>query len=347
MRFTLTLLVLQILAHPASAQWLVQPTSATARLRGVSAVDAHVAWSSGTAGTVLLTVDGGETWNRRMVPDAGNLDFRDIEAFDRRTAYVLSIGEGKLSRIFKTSDGGATWTLQHTNPDPKGFLDALAFWDANHGLALGDPVDGKFVVLATEDGGKTWTRIAPDGMPGALPGEGAFAASGTCLVVKGQGNAWFGTGAGRVFRSTDRGRNWTVQATPIQAGSGSSGIFSLAFWDADHGVAVGGDFKEPDRAAKVCALTSDGGRTWRIPTGSQPTGYRSAVTCIPDSPGPTLVAVGPTGTDRSDDAGENWIKLNGGGFHAAAMTRPTTGWAVGEHGRIARWHDRSQIGAAP
>ena len=347
MRFTLTLLALQILAHPATAQWLVQPTGATARLRGVSAVDAHVAWSSGNGGTVLLTVDGGETWNRRIVQGAENLDFRDIEAFDRRTAYVLSIGEGKLSRIFKTSDGGATWALQHTNPDPRGFLDALAFWDANHGLALGDPVDGKFVILATEDGGRTWTRIAPDGMPAALAGEGAFAASGTCLVVQGQGNAWFGTGAGRVFRSTDRGRNWTVHTTPIQAGNGSSGIFSLAFWDADHGAAVGGDFKDPDRPGKVCTLTSDGGRTWRIPTGSQPTGYRSAVTCIPDSPGPSLVAVGPSGTDRSADGGENWKKLSGDGFHAAAMTRPKTGWAVGEHGRIARWNDRSQSDPAP
>jgi photosystem II stability/assembly factor-like uncharacterized protein len=340
MRLTLTLLALQLLTQQVSAQWVIQPTGASARLRGISAVDANVAWASGTGGTVLLTFDGGETWNRRVVPGAENLDFRDIEAFDKTTAYALSIGDGKLSRIYKTSDGGATWALQHTNPDPKGFLDALAFWDANHGIALGDPVGGRFVILTTDDGGKIWTRLAPDQMPAALPAEGAFAASGTCLVVQENANVWFGTGAGRVFRSTDRGRNWTVHQTPIRAGTGSAGIFSLAFWDAGHGVAVGGDYKEPNRTAELCALTSDGGRTWRVPRGSKPTGYRSAVIRVPGSPGPTLLAVGPSGSDQSTDGGENWTKLSGDGFHAVAFSTSTTGWAVGEHGRIARFVGR-------
>ena len=288
----------------------------------------------------MRTTDGGETWNQRPVPGAVDLDFRDIEAFDDRTACILSIGEGKLSRIYKTSDGGATWLLQHTNADPKGFLDALAFWDEGHGLVIGDPVDGKFVILTTDDAGKNWRRIASEAMPAALAGEGAFAASGTCLVVQGNRDAWFGTGGGRVFRSTDGGRNWTVHQTPIRAGNGSAGIFSLAFWDAEHGVAVGGDFKEPDRAGEVCALTFDGGRTWRLPKGSQPAGYRSAITRMPASSGPTLLAVGPTGTDRTTDGGENWTKLSGDGFHAAAMATARTGWAVGEKGRIARFDVR-------
>jgi photosystem II stability/assembly factor-like uncharacterized protein len=341
------MVVLQVLSQQVCAQWVIQPSGSSARLRGISAVDAKVAWASGTAGTVLLTVDGGETWSLRIVTSTVNLDFRDIEAFDRQTACILSIGEGKLSRIYKTSDGGATWVLQHLNPDPKGFLDALAFWDSKRGLALGDPVDGKFVILTTDDAGKSWTRIAAEGMPAALAGEGAFAASGTCLVVHGDGNAWFGTGAGRVFRSTDRGRNWTVHQTPVRGGNGSAGIFSLAFWDAEHGIAVGGDYKEADRAGEVCALTSDGGRTWRVPRGTQPSGYRSAVTFLPGSAGPILLAVGPAGTDRSTDGGENWTKLSGEGFHATAMTRSQTGWAVGERGRIARLSDRAQSGPTP
>ena len=340
MRLACTMLVLQILTQQVGTEWVVQPSGSSARLRGISAVDAKVAWASGSAGTVLLTVDGGETWNQRIVTGTVNLDFRDIEAFDRQTAYILSIGEGKLSRIYKTSDGGATWVLRHTNADPKGFLDALAFWDANHGLAVGDPVDGKFVILTTDDAGKTWTKIAPEGLPAALAGEGAFAASGTCVVVQGDGNAWFGTGAGRVFRSTDRGRNWTVHQTPVRGGNGSAGIFSLAFWDAENGVAVGGDYKEPAAAGAVCALTSDGGRTWRVPRGAQPSGYRSAVMFVPGSAGPILVAVGPTGTDRSTDGGESWTKLSGEGFHASAMTTSQMGWAVGEHGRIARLSGR-------
>ena len=266
-------------------------------------------------------------------------------ATGRRTA--LSIGEGSLSRIYKTLDGGATWALKHKNPDPKGFLDALAFWDANHGIALGDPVGGRFVILTTSDGGASWNRIEPGGMPAALAGEGAFAASGTCLVVRGDRSAWFGTGGGRVFRSDDRGRTWTVHTTPIRPENSSSGIFSVAFWDGEHGVAVGGDYKDPDRNAKVCALSSDGGRTWRLPSGNQPSGYRSAIIHVPGSKGPTLIAVGPTGTDRSDDGGESWAKLSGEGFHAMAIAQTTSGWAVGEQGRIARFDFRSRIGSVP
>ena len=161
MRTAFTLAAFQLLAVSACAQWVVQPSGTTARLRGVSAAGGQVAWASGVGGTVLRTVDDGATWVPRIVPDAGGLDFRDIEAFGPLAAYVLSIGEGKLSRIYKTTDGGTSWTLQHTNPDPKGFLDALAFWDPEHGLALGDPVGGRFVIRTTVDGGKTWTGIAP------------------------------------------------------------------------------------------------------------------------------------------------------------------------------------------
>jgi photosystem II stability/assembly factor-like uncharacterized protein len=347
MRFAVTLLFLWGFTPLLPAQWVSQPSGTTSRLRGVSAVSERVAWASGTGGTVLLTVDGGKTWDRRIVPDASDLDFRDIEAFGEQTAYALSIGGGSQSRIYKTENGGATWALQLTNPDPKGFLDALAFWDADHGLALGDPVGGRFVILSTDDGGKSWKRTGPDGMPAALAGEGAFAASGTCLFVQGDRNAWFGTGGGRVFRSTDRGRNWTVHSTPIRSGNGTSGVFSLAFWDADHGVAVGGDYKETDRAGNACALSSDGGRTWRLPRGPGPAGYRSAVIRVPDTSGRALIAVGPTGSDRSDDGGETWTKIGGDGFHAVAMTTPMMGWAVGEQGRIARWNGPSKTGAAP
>ncbi len=340
MRIAIALAAVQLLALPVSAQWVIQPSGTTARLRGVSAFDDQVAWASGSGGTILRTADRGVTWKRRLVPDADHLDFRDIEAFGPLVVYALSIGEGNLSRIYKSTDGGTTWTLQHTNRDPKGFLDALAFWDPEHGLVLGDPVGGRFVIRTTDDGGKTWSGIVPDAMPAALPGEGAFAASGTCLVVNGDRNAWFGTGGGRVFQSTDRGRTWTVHATPIRSGNGTSGIFSLTFWDADHGVAVGGDYKEPNRKGKLCALSSDGGRTWRLSRGPEPGGYRSAVIRVPDSTGPTLVAVGPEGTDRSDDGGETWTKLSADGFHAAAMKGSKTGWAVGEQGRIARFDGR-------
>jgi photosystem II stability/assembly factor-like uncharacterized protein len=336
MRTVLLVSLLGLVAAPARDEWAMQASGTTARLRGLCVVDERVAWASGTGGTVLRTTDGGMTWERRPVAGVEALDFRDIEAFDERTACALSIGEGEQSRIYRTEDGGASWTLRHVNRDAAGFLDALAFWDARHGLALGDPVGGRFAILTTDDGGQTWTRIAPEGLPEALPGEGAFAASGTCLAVGGDRHAWFGTGGGRVFRSADRGRTWTAHETPIRAGNGTSGVFSLAFRDARHGVAVGGDYKEPTIRTRTIALTSDGGLTWRLPSGEGPGGYRSAVAFLGGAGGMKLVAVGPTGADRSDDGGESWAKLGDTGFHAVSVVGSPSAWAVGEEGRIGR-----------
>ena len=346
MKSILLPIVVSLLSVTAHAQWMEQTSGTTVRLRGLCVVDERVAWASGAGGTVLRTTDRGTTWERKRVTGADTLDFRDIEAFDDRTAYALSIGEGPLSRIYKTQDGGATWVLQFRNQDAQGFLDALAFWDSRRGIALGDPVNGRFVILTTDDGGKFWSRIPPEGMPKSLPGEGAFAASGTCLIVEGDRNAWFGTGAGRVFRSTDRGRTWTVHGTPIRAGNGSSGIFSLTFYDAEHGVAIGGDYKKPEQNGHTVALTSDGGRTWRLPKGSGPSGYRSAVAYMVGSQGTKLVAVGPTGADLSGDGGESWIRMGDTGFHAVGIAGRQTGWAVGEGGHIS-WCDLGRIKTKP
>lgn len=266
----------------AQGAWTPQASGTTERFRGVSAVSERVAWASGNRGTVVRTVDGGATWTLVSPPDAAALDFRDIEAFDADTAYVLSIGNGDKSRIYKTADGGKTWAVQFTSADPVSFYDAIAFWDARTGLAFGDPVDGHFTVIRTDDGGRTWTPVPSANLPPALEGEGAFAASGTCLVVEGTANAWFGTGGAaraRVFRSTDRGLTWSVADTPIMAGNASSGIFSLAFADARRGIAVGGDYRRERDSGDNLAFTSDGGQTWSYQgTASQPafaTDFRS------------------------------------------------------------------------
>ncbi len=276
MRLTLaTLLMLAVAAVPA---WTLQPSGVNARLRGVSAASDRVVWASGSGNTILRSENGGATWRPLPNPTPDRLDFRDIDAVGERVAYVLSIGAGSLSRIYKTTDAGATWTLQFANADPGVFLDAMAFWDADHGIAVSDSANGVFVIVTTDNGGRTWTRVPADRLPPALPNEGAFAASGTNVAVFGTRDVWFGTGAAeraRVLRSSDRGATWQIAETPLRSGQ-TSGIYSVAFRDARHGVIVGGDYSKESVAIDNAAVTSDGGstldagegtRSGRIPVG--------------------------------------------------------------------------------
>jgi photosystem II stability/assembly factor-like uncharacterized protein len=321
--------------------WDERPTGGTASLRGLSAVDARIAWTGGTGGTLLRSEDGGSTWAALAIGGAEKLDFRAIAAFDAKSAVVLSAGPGKASRVYRTADGGAHWGLALQNADESGFFDALAFWDRQRGLLLGDPVNGHFVVMKTEDGGASWQRVPAAGMPAANPDEGAFAASGSCLVTGPGGRAWFGTGGtrgARVFRSEDWGRTWTVAETPLLHDAASAGIFSLAFRDARHGVAVGGDYLKLAGAVNNVAITEDGGVTWSAPGGPGPSGFRSAVAFVRGSSGGsgTTVATGPGGTDVSLDGGRTWKRVSERGYHALSFTRDGAGWASGDKGRTGR-----------
>lgn len=330
-----------LLIDGGAGRWESQQSGTKIRFRGVSAVSATVAWASGEKGTFARTTDGGQTWQTGVVPEAAELDFRDVDAFDANTAYLLSIGEGEKSRIYKTTDGGSRWTLQFKSTRPTAFFDAMAFWDRDHGIAMSDPVEGRFLIITTSDGGATWRETPGAGMPPALNGEGGFAASGTCITVRGKHNVWFGTGGtagARVFRSTDRGRTWKVANTPVASGTKSAGIFSIAFRDAKHGVVVGGDYTKEGESKNNAAITKDGGRTWTTINTSQPNGYRSLVAYVPGAPASTLllVAVGPSGSDYSTDDGGSWRSMSAEGFHTASFASGA-GWAAGEDGRIAKY----------
>jgi photosystem II stability/assembly factor-like uncharacterized protein len=321
-------------------EWQPQASGVSARLRGVSAVSARIAWASGADGSVLRTVDGGRSWLKLQVPGAGRLDFRDVDATSDRSAYVLSIGPGESSRIYKTTDAGAHWELQFSNTDPGVFLDAMTFRDDLHGIAFSDSVDGRFVVLKTSNG-RTWERIPPDRLPPARPREGAYAASGTNIAMA-AGRIWIGTTAGRVLRSTDDGGTWTVAETGVATGP-SSGIFSVAFADANHGVVVGGDYRQESAATDNVAWTSDGGTTWTPVKERGLSGFRSVVACVAAAspPARALVALGPTGADWSDDGGRTWSALQAEGFDTFSVARDRRiGWAAGSGGRISRWSVR-------
>jgi photosystem II stability/assembly factor-like uncharacterized protein len=268
-------------AAPSGPQLQISHT--TESLRGVNAVSRQVSWASGTHGTYLRTIDGGVTWTAAQVPDAGTLDFRAVVAFSADEAFLMSAGPGEQSRIYYTGDAGKHWQLQFTNTNPKGFFDSMVFWDSKHGVVLGDPIpDGegklKFEVLLTEDG-QNWRVVPSTQMPAAMEGEGAFAASNTCIaIVPGRSDIWLATGGkvARVFHSPDRGQSWQVVDTPMVHGPESAGIFSIAFRDPMHGVIAGGDYKHPNDDGPNLAFTEDGGKTWNL-SSLHPLAYFSAV----------------------------------------------------------------------
>jgi photosystem II stability/assembly factor-like uncharacterized protein len=325
----------------SASLWEGQTSGTQARLRGVSAVDLNVVWASGSGGTFLRTIDGGTNWRASVVPGATELDFRDVHGVDANTAYLLSAGEGEKSRIYKTTDGGQTWTLQFMNRNPKAFFDGFAFWDANSGIAFSDPVDGRFLLIRTTDGGATWKEAPRESMPPAIPGEAAFAASGSSIVVQGRSNVWIGTGGAvaRVFRSTDAGTTWSVANTPMVSGSPSSGIFSLHFHNPLSGYAVGGDYQKENESSANFARTADGGRTWT--PGPRLPGYRSAVEVAGGEDSSIIVAAGPAGTDYLRLNSASWTSIGTTGYDAISfLPGLATGWAVGPGGRIARWYQR-------
>jgi photosystem II stability/assembly factor-like uncharacterized protein len=323
-------------ARVTSYSWTPVDTGTTERFRGLSPVSRDVAWVSGTNGTVLRTTDGGATWSDVSPQGLGTeaLQFRDIEAFSADRAVVLSIGEGEDSRILVTDDGGATWTETFRNEEPTAFYDCMAFTTPRHGVAMSDPVDGRFRLAETDDAGRTWSVVDPAGMPPA-DNEYGFAASGTCLTAGAGQRLYLGSGGNdpaRVFTSTDGGTTWTVTDTPVVGGA-AAGIFSVRFDGPLHGVALGGDFLDPTGSAGNAAWTADGGATWHEPT-TNPTGYRSGSDWVPGTSA-TVLAVGPSGSDVSADGGRSWTSFDAGSYDSVECTRDGACWASGEQGRVA------------
>jgi photosystem II stability/assembly factor-like uncharacterized protein len=326
MRFLLICLI----STTTLAQWQPQPSHTTESLRGVSIVDQNQIWASGTHGTYLVTTDGGKTWTVNHVPGGEDLDFRGVNALPDEV-FLLAAGAGDKSCIYRQRKGH-DWELQFTNHESKGFFDCMAFSDVKHGFVVGDPVNGKFQILRTRDGGRNWQYIDPQKLPPALDGEGAFAASNSCIATMGA-NVWFATGgpAARVFHSADGGETWTVADTPITHGSPSQGSFSITFRDSLHGAIAGGDYAHIDQTGAHLATTDDGGKTWKLAS-AQPQKFFSAISYVDRA---SVIVVGASSSAFAENDFRTWKWFSADRFNALA-TRDGVTYGVGADGKIAR-----------
>ncbi len=319
--------------------WPGFDTGSSASLRGISAVSGAVAWASGSGGTVLRTIDGGQTWQNVSIAAASDLDFRMIHAFDAFTAVVLNAGSP--ARLYRTEDGGGSWALVYEDARSEIFFDAMCFADSSFGAAFGDPIGNRLQIITTTDGGRIWQPSDEEHLPQVRPGEAGFAASNSGMAMA--GNTMFiglggrsDTGRARIARSSNRGRAWTLTSTPMAA-TESSGIFSIAFVDGRHGTAVGGDYQRADATDENLLITSDGGRHWIQSDGAPPGGYRSAVVSLAGWGKSTFLAVGPTGSDVSVDFGQSWVRVDTVGWHAVSVTSDGAWlWSSGDKGRVGR-----------
>lgn len=333
------------------AQWKKLDIHTTINMRAVHTVSSNTCWIGGSKGTVLKTTNGGNSWSTFKITGADSLDFRDIYAFDKQTAIAMSAGlaeEGK-ARIYRTENGGEAWSVVYQTTQSGVFLDGIDFWDKNKGICVGDPTEGHLFVITTQDGGKTWSELPLNKRPLTEAGEACFAASGTSVLATGKGDAFVGTGGGkmaRVFRSEDYGQTWQVSSTPLPAGP-TSGIFGLRFWSKKNGMAVGGDYKRTTDSTQNVLLTGDGGITWQLTSMTKPAGLKECVDIYHKTNatwnGDTqiradnyaLIATGPSGNSVSLDRGKSWQVLGKEPFHAISFAG-NVGYAVGAKGLIGK-----------
>lgn len=311
----------------ASAQYVKMLSSGTkTSIRGLSVVNDKVIWVSGSKGTVGISTDSGQTWRWTIIKGFENTEFRDIEAFDEKNALIMGITEPAV--LLRTADGGKIWDITFIDSS-RTFLDAMEFWNEKSGIVIGDPVNGRFFIARTFDGGKTWRNIPFDHKPVAENGEACFASSGTNIRKLNKKEAVFISGG---MQSNFFYRNEKT-ALPLLKGKESTGANSLAVKNGKHMMVAGGDFNMKDFRDSSCTYTTDGGKTWLLPD-SMPHGYRSCIEYIQEQ---QWVACGLNGVDLSTDDGKTFVWISRDGYHVCRKAKKGNSvFFAGGNGRIGK-----------
>lgn len=292
-------------------------------------------WYGGSDGLYGYTENNGQDWHHDSLFFEGKaVEFRSLAS--TKDAMLLQ-GTNSPALIFRSTDKGQSWNLVYRENHPDCYYNALAFWNDEEGVAVGDPTDGCLSVITTRDGGQTWQKLACDQLPPLASGEAGFAASNTNIAISGD-HAWLVTGGAkaRVFHTPDRGKTWDVADTPINQGGKMTGIYSVAFWDQDRGMLFGGDWENKSQNTKCKAHTVDGGKTWKLLNDGQEPAFRSCVQYVPGSDGQQLFAVGSPGISYSSDGGETWDLLSKESFYTIRIAASgKEAWLAGKN-RVAR-----------
>ncbi len=307
----------------------------------ISIVDKDVVWcvSGSTSPTheFAVSTDGGVTFKKGTVKGMGTKQyFSDIFAISDKVAYVsVYSNPAAPGAVYKTTDGGATWTQQAPSTlffDFNSFPNALHFWDENNGLAFGDPTsnnDDSNEIFTTNDGGTTWTQVPAANVPAnTLPENGTYY-NYNPLVVK-DSTVWYPTVNGYLYRSDNKGQNW--RRTKIDT---TATIASLSFLDDKlTGIAVTNQ--------AVPYKTIDGGETWTQMSGSANGPFPEIVSVPGTGIFVTSTASGAVRSAYSIDKGETWIKIDDvNQYYGLEFKDMNTGYAGGNPkttGGLYKWN---------
>lgn len=300
-------------------------------IRAIELIDNSLAYAGNNGIFGNIDIKSGKIMESVQQYDTIFPEFRAV-AHTASDFFMLSIANPAL--LYKTGDDGKM-ALVYTEEDEAVFYDAMTFWNDREGIAIGDSMNGCLSVIISRDGGNSWNKLPCSDLPEGIDGEGAFAASNTNIVVVGD-KTWIATTSSRIYFSEDKGKNWEIQETPIVKDEPTQGIYSIAFYDENLGVAIGGDFTKPEEDTANKALTLNGGKTWQLFADGQNPQYKSCIQFVPNAKGDGIVALGFTGISYSADRGANWQQLSDdASFYTFRFLNDSVAYAAGKN-RIAK-----------
>lgn len=331
-KILLSAFALAISSSAFSQFWSTQNTGFTAASRGISGIevfDANTAWAFAYDGVTSTnniqeftkTSNGGTTWTSGAI-NVGNpaLTITNISGVSGTTAWVgalLSASTDGLGAVYKTVNGGTTWTAQQTfSTANESYLNFVHAFDANNVIVGGDPENGEFELYTTSNGGSSWTRVIAANVPNPNSGEYGYNA-GYYAVGN---NIFFYTNKGRIYKSIDKGLNWTIAFTGSTYGLtdfGSATVSGDMAWsDANRGIVIKKNYNTAGNPTALAIYrTTDGGSTWSTVTFTGITAANN-ITDITYVPGTNILVA----TSSSQTTGGSWKSLDNGSTWTALDT---------------------------